>query len=434
MIVYATQNKKTYKAELWDKMQHIMERYNDHMAHCYLEFSGTLDFSALKGAVRNACDRIPIFKSKFKHGIFLAKWQENNQFSIDETVKFVETDEPQKASEEFLTQKLDESREQLKVLVVRSGGRDTLNVLLNHMVMDGADIKQFMSLIAASYSDILCGGKGRVYFKNGRRDEAQILEDFSPEERKKVESLLSYSKKTKNKIQFPFESKPQSEVAPFIERLIIPENIFLSAKNKAKKGGFTVNDLVTACFYRALYSFMDIDKTKSLGLPCMFDLRKYMSGGDSLGATNLTSMVVCNIGNDIGRDIFETLEKVRTAMNELKNNYPGLHGLPLLRGVFKYVPYSLAKFLIGTFFKNPLIGISNIGIVDEKKLNFGGSVPEYLYFTGSIKYAPYYQLALTTYKNAITFSTAIYGTEKDRLKVKELFEFLRQEIYGFCQA
>lgn len=432
MIICTVENKKTYKAELWDKMQHIMERYNDHMAHCYLEFNETLDFAALKGAVRNACERIPIFKSSFKHGFFTAKWQENRHFSIDDIVELAETDEPKSVSETFLTQKLDERKQQLKVLLVRSGKRDTLNVILNHMVMDGADIKQFMSLIAASYTDIMKGGRGKIPFKNGRRDEAQLLENFSPEERKKVESLLSYSKKSKNKIQFPFEPSPISSVTPFIERLIIPENIFLAAKDKAKKSGFTVNDLVVACFYRALYSFMDIDKTKSLGLPCMFDLRKYMTDGDSLGATNLTSMVICNIGADIGKDIFETLEKVKAAMNQLKENYPGLHGLPLLRGVFKYVPYAPAKFLIGTFFKNPLIGISNIGIVDEKTLKFDGAAPEYLYFTGSIKYAPYYQLALTTYKNAITFSTAIYGTESDRSKVKELFECLRQQIYGFC--
>jgi NRPS condensation-like uncharacterized protein len=434
MIMCAVQHSKIYKAELWDKMQHIMERYNDHMAHCYLEFDAQLDFPALKTALNNACDRIPIFKSAFKHGLFTAKWQERRHFDIDDIVSLVETDEPKKVSEKFLTQKLDENKEQLKVLLVRSCGKDTLNVVLNHMVMDGADIKQFMALVAAGYSDIMNGGRGRVPFKNGRRDEAQILENFSEQERKEVESLLSYSKKSKYKICFPFEHNSRKELFPFIERLIIPQDIFLAVKQKAKLGGYTVNDLVVACFYRALYSFMDIDKRKSLGLPCMVDLRKYMAGGDSLGATNLTSMVVCNIGNDIGKDIYETLEKVKAAMSELKSNYPGLHGLPLLRGVFKYVPYALAKFLIGTFFKNPLIGISNIGIVNEKTLSFGEMVPDYVYFTGSIKYPPYYQLALTTYKNAITFSTAIYGTENDRKKVKELFECLRSQIYDFANS
>ena len=39
---------KYYKAELWDKMQHIMERYNDHMVHCHLEFDNALDYEALK--------------------------------------------------------------------------------------------------------------------------------------------------------------------------------------------------------------------------------------------------------------------------------------------------------------------------------------------------------------------------------------------------
>ncbi|MDD4316575.1 MAG: WS/DGAT domain-containing protein [Clostridia bacterium] len=433
MILFSTQKRISYKAELWDKMQHIMERYNDHMAHCCLEFDGMLDFGALKKAVQHACNRIPLFKCVFSYGFFKAQWLENKDFSIDDTVSLAETEQPEKLSQEFLTQKLDERQRQLKVLLVRSGGRDTLNIVLNHMIMDGADIKQFVALIAAAYTDIMKGGAGKVPFKSGRRDEAQILEGFSAEERKKVERLLSYSKKAKHKISFPYESISKKETKPFIERLIVPSDLFLKSKEKASRAGYTVNDLVVACFYRALYSFMDIDVSKSLGLPCMVDLRKYMQGGDSLGATNLTSMVVCNIGSDIGKDIFETLEKVNTAMSSLKRDYPGLYGLPLLRGVFKYVPYALAKFLIGTFFKNPLIGISNIGVVKQETLNFNGRTPSYLYFTGSIKYAPYYQLALTTYKNEMTFSTAVYGTEKDRQGVKLLFEHMQREFYNFCQ-
>lgn len=425
----------TYKAEMWDKMQHIMERYNDHMAHCYLQFDHHLNYEVLKRAVKISCDKIPIFKSKFCYNFLKAKWIEREEFDIEETAKMVETEESLKTklSENFLTQKLDESLEQVKVLLVRSKRGDILNIVLNHMVMDGADIKLFVDLIARSYTNITNGGNGDVYFKNGSRDELQVLDGFEGEERKKVEKLISYSKKAKDKLHFPFERLSKKGLKPFIEKLIIPSEIFLSAKSKAKELGYTINDLIVACFYRAVYRLIDIRSDQTLGVPCMVDLRKYMANGQSYGATNLTSMVICNIGNDIGKDVFETLEKVKREMDRLKENYPGLHGLPLLRKVFKYTPYGLAKFLIGTFFKNPLLGISNIGIVKEDTVNFNGNVPEYLYFTGSIKYPPYYQLALTTYKNEITFTTALYGTINDRNKVKELFAYIEEEITLFCQ-
>lgn len=423
-----------YNAEMWDKMQHIMERYNDHMAHCYLEFNNELDFNCLKKAVDIACEKIPMFRCKFSNNFFKAQWKENAAYDIDNTIKMVyaEQADAQQVCQDFLTQKLDEKKEQVKLLLVRSVSKDILNIVINHMVMDGADIKEFVGLVAEVYTDIINGGKGEVFFKNGSRDELQIMDSFNDKQRKTVEKLVSYSKKSKDKIQFPFENTDKKQWKPFIEKMIIPSNIFLNVKSKAKELGYTINDLVVAGFYRAIYKMVDIKTNQTLGIPCMVDLRKYMENGQSYGATNLTSMVICNIGNDIGEDIYQTLDKVKKEMDKLKNNYPGLHGLPLLRKVFKYAPYGLAKFLIGTFFKNPLLGISNIGVVKENKLNFNGVTPKYLYFTGSIKYPPYYQLALTTYKNEITFSTALYGTDKDREKVKKLLEYIKQEIMYFC--
>ncbi|MFW5779935.1 MAG: WS/DGAT domain-containing protein [Bacillota bacterium] len=426
---------KKYKAEIWDKMQHIMERYNDHMIHCHLEFDNQLDIPALKKAVLNALEKIPILKSRFEWNFFRARWVENESFDIDDIVKFVEvqTDPRSKSHSFFLVQKLDESKEQIKVLVLRYKNKDILNIVVNHMVMDGADIKLTMKLIADSYTDIMNGGKGDVPFKNGTRDEKQILIGFSKAEKKKVQKLISYSKKSKDKICFPFEDKTSSNNRPFIEKMIIGESDFKKAKQKLKQQLYTVNDLIVACFYRAIYNIVDIPKDKALGVPCMVDLRKYMAENESLGATNLTSMIVCNIGKDIGEDIFETIEKVKQNMDKLKSDYPGLHGLPLLRGVLNALPYGLAKLLIGSFFKNPLLGISNIGIIKENTVNFNGNIPAYLYYTGSIKYPPYYQLALTTYKNEITFTTALYGTINDRVTVKRLFEHIKKEFLEFSR-
>lgn len=425
---------KKYKVEMWDKMQHIMERYNDHMVHCYLEFDKHLDFINLKKAIDIAANKILILKCKFNYNFFKAEWKENESFDINQTVKLVQTEESlsSKVSQDFLTQKLDEKKEQFKVLLVRTKSGDTLNIILNHMVMDGADLKLFVDLIARIYTDLMKGGRGDLPFKSGSRDELQIMDNFSEAEKKKVEKLISYSKKSKDKLRFPFEKLKKEGLEPFIEKLVVPSEVFLKAKDKAKKSGYTINDLIVACFYRAVYRLIDIKPQQALGVPCMVDLRKYMKDGQSYGATNLTSMVICNIGKDIGDDILDTIGKVKEQMNKLKDNYPGLHGLPLLRKVFQYTPYGLAKFLIGTFFKNPLLGISNIGIVKEENVKFNGNIPQYLYYTGSIKYPPYYQLALTTYKNQITFTTALYGTKSDRLKAKKLLTYMKEQIELFC--
>ncbi|MGI6523101.1 MAG: WS/DGAT domain-containing protein [Christensenellales bacterium] len=425
-----------YKAEMWDKMQHTMEKYNDHMIHCYLEFETELDFEALKKAFFNAVLKIPVLRSRYEWNFFRARWTQR-YFNIKDCVKLLEVkSNPERPCQEFLTQKLDERKEQIKALVVRHKGKDTLNILINHMVMDGADAKLTVKLIADSYTDILNGGSGDIPFKNGIRDDRQIFSAFDKKEKERVQKLISYSKKSKDKICFPFEKpfETYQNLKPFIKKMIISEEDFLRAKKRLKELNYTVNDLVVACFYRAIHAVADIPPNKALGVPCMVDLRRYMPNKESLGVTNLTSMIVCNIGKDIGGDIFETIEKVKEDMDGLKSNYPGLHGLPLLRFAFSFMPYAVGKFLVGTFFKNPLLGISNIGLIKESCVNFNGHSPTYLYYTGSIKYPPYYQLALTTYKNQITFTTALYGTDKDRKTAKELLEKIKSEFIKFSKG
>ena len=159
-----------------------------------------------------------------------------------------------------------------------------------------------------------------------------------------------------------------------------------------------------------------------------------MQGGESQGLCNLTSMVVSNIGNDIGADILETVKKAKESMDALKGYYPGLHGLPLLKKVLEVLPYPVAWFLIGTFFKNPLIGISNIGLIDDKKFVFDGLKVKDVYMTGSVKYPPYMQLALSTYNNVMTHTVAVYGTDKDHKMFENMLDLYLSELEAFIKT
>lgn len=422
-----------YYAEMWDKMQHIMANYNDHMVHFYIRFDTTLDEPILKRALAIATDKVPILKTIFSAGLLHAEWNSIDDFKIDDVYKFIEVERnAQAVSEKFLLQIIKESREaQIKYLLVREGGTDTLNILMNHMCFDGADFKQFAYLIAKIYNELKAGGTGDFRFKNGTRSETQLFNSFSPEERKEVEGLISYSKKQKAKISFPFETKKKKLVTPRIIKNTVSSDTFMKLKERGKELGFSVNDVICACFFRATVASVNLNKGDALGIPNMVDLRRYMPGGQSFGMCNLTSMVVPNLGEDIGKDIFETVAKVKANMDELKTNHPGLHGLPLLRKVFALTPYALAHFLIGTFFKNPLIGISNIGVIDDTRLVFNGASVEEAYITGSVKYPPYMQLALSTFKGNIINTVAVYCTDNDEKMFRKMFDLYNQEIQNF---
>jgi Uncharacterized protein containing a NRPS condensation (elongation) domain len=422
---------------MWDKMQDIMSRYNDHMMHVYIEFEGTLDKDKLRSALSVAIDKVAILKSRYYSGVFQASWKSLDGFGIDDAFKFEETGEgePQKISESFLLKIIDERKgPQIRALLLRKAGKDYLSFLVNHQCFDGADLKEFIYLIAQIYSDLVKGGSGDIPFKNGSRSEEQIYNVFSEEQKREIDSLVSYSKKQRHKISFPFEKSSGRNVSPRIDKGKISAAEFRLIKENAKNLGVSVNDAVLAAFYRAAMKMINRRPGETLGVPNMVNLRRYIPGGESAGMCNLTSMVVANLGEDVGKDIFETVKKVKENMDALKEHYPGLHGLALLKGVFKYTPHSLAKFLIGTFFKNPLIGLSNIGVVDEKKLAFDGARVSDMFMTGSVKYPPYMQLALTTFRNEITFTIANYGTDIDHKMLTKLIEYVINELKVFISG
>lgn len=426
-----------FSAEVWDKMQHVMERFNDHMVHGHFEFETTLDFPKLKRAFEIMFTKAPIFMTVFRNRFFTPYWESVSDWNIDEVVKLVEVSgDANKISEEFLTGIINENKEvQIRVLVVRENGKDTLNILHNHMIMDGGDYKKFLEKVAEIYTDLANGGNGDLEVKNGSRNAHQIFRDFTPEAMEKYKSLLSYSKGAKHKIMFPYEKSKKKDLAPFIAKMKLPEDTFRLIKDTGKQYGYTLNVVLFACFYRAIYEMVEVKPGQSLGIPCMIDLRRYKKNGESEGFTNLTSMIVPNLGSDIGENVLETAAKLKENFERLldPDNFPGLHGLTLLDVVYDMVPYRIAKFLISTFFKNPLIGISNIGVISEKSVDFAGIMPKDCYLTGSIKYPPYIQLATTTYRSEMTFTIASYGTENDKKKCDELLALLKAEFTRFIE-
>lgn len=75
-----------------------------------------------------------------------------------------------------------------------------------------------------------------------------------------------------------------------------------------------------------------------------------------------------------------------------------------------------------------MIGMTNIGIIDSDRIIFGKTPIEDSLITGSIKYPPYFQLALTTYNNSITFSVNLYGSKDDMDLIQKFFVLLDNEL------
>ena len=79
--------------------------------------------------------------------------------------------------------------------------------------------------------------------------------------------------------------------------------------------------------------------------------------------------------------------------------------------------WRIANRKLRTGLKNPLICMTNIGVLDAARLSFGDLRPTDAYLCGSIKYKPYFQLAMSSYQDELTLSVNLYGSASDRARI-----------------
>ncbi|MBO5774332.1 MAG: hypothetical protein J6R44_05820, partial [Clostridia bacterium] len=192
------------------------------------------------------------------------------------------------------------------------------------------------------------------------------------------------------------------------------------------------NDLMLAVYMHSLYEFGGYPATDTVTIPCMVDLRRHIEGGeDAGGLTNHTGFMQCSV-EGVGANVNETLIKVlHSVRKSKKDKYMGLYSLPLLKLAYTILPYAISEIAIKIGYLNPLIGMSNIGVLDPNKLGLSGLQLVDGFMTGAVKYKPYMQLALTSLNGELTMTIAIKGNEKDRESVQEFFRIIHKNINDF---
>jgi NRPS condensation-like uncharacterized protein len=417
-----------FPAEVWDQMQFFFQEYNDHHVHAVIYFQDLLDRECLKKAVCLTMEMLPILGSRFVINQYSPYWEKVNPLQDTQVISFVDCSNPEEEINRFITGLTNElTGPQLMVRAIRSSNQDTLCIVMNHMVSDGAGFKKYLYLLGRVYTEILNGATDLPDYPSGSRSAQQIYRQFKLGDRLKIFLLPNRLRKKSNRISFPF-SQGNGRHQPFILTQRLFPDKFRLLKAYAKEHSATVNDLIMAAYYRTLSKLLDLKPNQSLTIPCAIDLRRYLSNRNTAGICNLTSMIVCNIGPYIGADFEETLTKVNQAMNVQKKNYPGLHGLSTLNILFKVLPFAMLRKFIKQNMVNPLIAITNIGVIDSEKLFFGKIPVADAFITGSIKYPPYFQLALTSFNDTITFSVNLYGSEEDREFIQKFLIMLDQEL------
>lgn len=396
-----------YKVEAWDSLQHLFQikKINDHILHFLASFDGKLDMIRLHKSVAVSAEAFPLINCRFREEGRRPYWESCSN-GIDEMLTLIETEDVETAVNQFLISGVNTSTgPQLKLGVIRAAKADTLVVVMNHMLCDAAGFKDYLYLLSSIYNKIREEADYHPPALGSRR-LAQVTGRFSWKDRIKI--LFS---KNDMSAHDPAKLKLEGDLNnPFIEIRSISKEVFLNMKEYARNHDATINDMILTAYIRTLYETFGY----AFAIPSTVDLRKYLPDHKAESICNLCTNLTCDIGSHIGISFEDTLLKVRDSMKKEKSCIACIKSLLVMETVYDVLPYQLAESIVNKNFDNALIAFTNIGIIDKTQFYFDELQITKAYMTGSVKYSPYFQLAVSTFDQNPVLSVNLFGTKADR--------------------
>jgi NRPS condensation-like uncharacterized protein len=419
---------KLFRAEVFDNLQFLFEeyKYNDHQLHCVITFSGKLNQDLLKKAVYLSMEIVPLLGSRYVVSTRHPYWESLEKTQYEKAVSFI--DSPDLDINDHLTSRTSaQEGPQLQVTLLSGPDYDVLCIVMNHMVCDAAGFKDYLYLLGSIYSELV---KNPDYIPlsrfKGTRSLSQVFNRLNIVDRVKLLFLSPNSKNSEYRLinQYTGDKVPQ----PYMQLYKLPQTRYQALKTYCNRQNVTINDVMLAVYYRTLYRLLNINDNIALNIPCTVDLRRYLPDHKTMAICNLASWIVCDIIPGKKEEFDDTVKKVHNLMESRKSSFPGLNGLATLSLAFQLFSYQKAKELIKKKLQYPLFALTNIGTIDRNSLLFHNILVTDAFMTGSIKYPPYFQMALSTFNDTITFSLNLCDSESDRDLIKRYFELFDQEL------
>lgn len=408
---------RRYKVEAFDKMQFFYGDMHKPRIQCFIRLSGHIDADALTKAVSISKEAIPMICCGFDSKSRRPYWR-GRGLSGEDIVRLTEG-----PVEGLLDTDIDiVNGPQLKIMISRKTDRDTLYIIVNHMVCDGGGFKEYLYLLCDLYTKCIHNQKNIPVPQCYSRGTAQLFTEIGWGERFKI--LFSKYDLSAQGEQEPIPLQGDRD-HPFIITLTLTEEEIARIKAYAKERGATLNDAMLAAYVRILHRKTGWER---IVVPCPVDLRRYIPPGTPHGICNLTGNYICDIMMDTTDTFGDTLKKVSDQLKSQKASNNCLKPVMTLELLSHIVPFHTMHAQFSKAYTVPIISYTNLGIVNADLLVFGDLAVEAAFLTGTIKYAPYFQLSISTYRQRCTLTSNMYGTKEDKRFIEQFLADVKNEL------
>ena len=408
----------------------ITRAVTNHRIGMRLTFDpGRLDTVRLAAAVRLSLDAEPILGCAFRTNEAKAYW--SRMSSLDEADFFsaVDSADPDGDMDHFQAREIPDAGPQVAVALFSAGDADHVAIKLSHVVADGQAAKQYAYLLADIYSR-LTTDSSYVPEPNlaARPTGKDVWGHLTPEQRREARRAKSWANPT-----WVVPSKGSSGQGLTFRTTFIEPDVFRRLKDYGKQRDATINDLMLTAVFRACVTLFDPPAHKPLSLMCTAELRRYLPDPQRLPISNISISGSLDVERADGESFDATLARIRGRMAMWAKQCYGagpLANAEKLAGL----GYGLTKALLGLTFRmadgsgKTYPWFTNIGVLDEARLSFAGTVPTSGHMFGPSGNGPAVVPVISTYRDRLAISMGFCAGDMDASVINDVLQSVASEL------
>jgi len=408
-------------------MQSFYREAHDPLIRCEIDLGSHIDVSLLRDAVGVSTAAAPLILYVFDEKT--GRWIDSGCDATDVVCAIDDGNDESLTCSELLRPLDHHMGPRLHISVVHGDEADTLCIVVDHMLCDGAGLKQYLYLLAKIYTALGEGSDGLDLVREYplRRDLGQVSQNLGARDR--LHAVLAKGAGAGDN-PTPELLSGNGDAEARLVRATIDASSLRAAANVARSAGATVNDLLLAAYARALYKRTGCE---DVILPCPVDLRRFGHPGQSFGICNLTSSYFCHLTIRDGESFGEVLADVAGQMREQKKSLGCLKGPLLFHAIAHVLPRKALRQIFFALAGIPVVSYTNLGIIDEGRLTFGSLETRGAFIAAATKRPPSFQLSVSTFRGTCTLTSCLYVDENDLAVARGILDDVRDEVVRFSK-
>jgi len=422
---------KRLKAPAMDRLTYLLRESGDQMIHLVITYNGHFDFVRLQKAVEWSFDAEPILGCRFVEHPRKPFWERMEKQGWKAFCELINSRDLEKELHAFVIEPLDPTKElPVKIRLFRQAQSDVLCLKVSHTAMDGAGMIEYLQLLGELYQKAKEQPNYQVRPNlQGSRGLEQVLKHFRL--RKKTSVFLQH-RSPKPGWAFPWVDTKRTRRTYSLRRL--SEERFQRIKQFAKERKATINDLLLAAFYRALFKIAKAPYGEPMVNVVTVNLRSYLASKKAEAICNLSTSVYPYFAIEKNESFEQTLEKAQQVMQQFKENLPGIGSAFFVNNFFGRITFKRLKAItlkliqkhLETKKTHPIF--TNVGLVKAEQLQMGDLKAIDAYLITPIMFAPGFIFGMITFEKKMTFSIGFCEDSYPRESIELFLDYFCAEL------